>query len=146
MILLDANVLSELMRPDPNENVVQWMDALPDGDIWISAVAVAEIRVGLALLPEGRRKQILTVLAEEMFKEEFSEKCLPFDYQAAGEYAAIVSTRSRQGRPITVEDAQIAAIAITANLELATRNTKDFLDIEGLKLINPWESENDKPV
>jgi predicted nucleic acid-binding protein len=138
MILLDTNVLSELMRPGPNENVVRWMDALPGDDIWISAVTVAEIRLGLALLPEGRRKHLLTALAEEMFREEFSEKCLPFDYQAAGEYAKIVSTRSRQGRPITVEDAQIAAIAISSGLELATRNTSDFMGIEGLNLINPW--------
>ena len=142
MILLDTNVLSELMRPSPNEIVVQWIDALSGGDVWISAVTVAEIRLGLALLPEGRRKQILAGLAEEMLKEEFSEKCLPFDYQAASEYATIVSSRSRQGRPITVEDAQIAAIAIAANLALATRNTKDFLDIIGLKLINPWEPES----
>ena len=77
-----------------------------------------------------------------MLKEEFSEKCLPFDYQAASEYATIVSSRNRQGIPITVEDAQIAAIAIAANLELATRNAKDFLGIIGLKLINPWEPES----
>ena len=140
MILLDTNVLSELMRPNPNDGVVQWIDAFPDEDIWISAVTVGEIRLGLALLPEGRRKQILTDLAEQMFKEEFSEKCLPFDYQAAGEYAKIVSSRSRQGRPITVEDAQIAAIAITADLALATRNTKDFQGLEELKLVNPWKT------
>ena len=98
--------------------------------------------MGIALLPEGRRKQLLTDIAEQMFKEEFSKKCLPFDYQAAGKYAAIVSSRSRQGKPITVEDAQIAAIAMAANLELATRNTKDFLGIDGLELINPWEAHS----
>jgi len=141
MILLDTNVLSELMRPNPNDGVVEWLDALPDDDVWISAVTVGEIQLGLALLPEGRRKQILTGLAEEMLSEEFAEKCLPFDYQAAGEYAKIVATRSRQGRPITVEDAQIAAIALTADLALATRNTKDFMGIEGLKLINPWQAD-----
>jgi len=76
-----------------------------------------------------------------MLQEEFAEKCLPFDYQAAGSYATIVSSRNRQGSPITVEDAQIAAIALTADLSLATRNTKDFLGIEGLKLVNPWEAD-----
>ncbi len=142
MILLNANVLSELMRPEPNEDVIRWVDSVPDEDIWISAVTVAEIRLGLALLPNGRRKQNLARIAEEMLKEEFSEKCLPFDFQAADEYAAIVSTRNRQGRPITVEDAQIASIAIAANLVLATRNTKDFLDINRLDLINPWEAKD----
>jgi predicted nucleic acid-binding protein len=140
MILLDTNVLSELMRPNPSESVVKWIDAIPDDDVWINAVTVGEIRLGLALLPAGRRKQILTGLADDMFNEEFSEKCLPFDYQAAAEYAKIVSSRNRQGRPISVEDAQIAAIAIVANLTLATRNIKDFLDIKGLKLINPWDA------
>ena len=142
MILLDTNVLSELMRPEPNEGVIQWIDSVPDEDVWVSAVTVAEIRLGLALLPNGRHKQNLTKIAEEMLKEEFSEKCLPFDFQAAGEYASIVSTRNRKGRPIAVEDAQIASIAITANLVLATRNTKDFLDIERLDLINPWEAKD----
>ncbi len=139
MFLLDTNVLSELMRPKPNAGVIGWLDSLPDDDVWISAVTVGEIRLGLALLPEGRRKQILSGLAEQMFEDEFSEKCLPFDYQAAGEYAEIVSSLSRQGKPITVEDAQIAAIALTANLALATRNTRDFQGLEGLKLVNPWQ-------
>ena len=78
MILLDTNVLSELMRPNPSESVVKWIDAIPDDDVWINAVTVGEIRLGLALLPAGRRKQILTGLADDMFNEEFSEKCLPF--------------------------------------------------------------------
>lgn len=142
MILLDTNVLSELMRPHPNNGVVTWIDALSDDDVWISAITVGEVRLGLALLPEGRRKQTLIRLAEEMFQEEFFEKCLPFDYQAAEVYAQIVSSRSRQGRPIAVEDAQIAAIALSVDLELATRNVKDFLGIEELKLVNPWELDS----
>ena len=142
MILLDTNVLSELMRPHPNNGVVTWIDALSDDDVWISAITVGEVRLGLALLPEGRRKQTLIGLAEEMFQEEFFEKCLPFDYQAAEVYAQIVSSRSRQGRPIAVEDAQIAAIALSVDLKLATRNVKDFLGIEELKLVNPWELDS----
>lgn len=142
MILLDTNVLSELMRPNPNRGVIKWIDALPEEDVWISAITVGEVRLGLALLPEGHRKQTLKGLAEEMFQEEFFEKCLPFDCQAAEAYAEIVSSRSRQGRPIAVEDAQIAAIALSADLELVTRNIKDFLGIEELKLVNPWETDS----
>jgi hypothetical protein len=141
MVLVDTNVLSELMRPDPNEGVVRWIDEQPDDEVWISAVTVGEIQLGVALLPQGHRKQLLTKIAGQMLKEEFSEKCLPLDFEAAGEYAKIVASRNHQGRPITVEDAQIAAIAITADIVLATRNTQDFLDIEGLKLVNPWEAE-----
>ena len=140
MILLDTNVLSELMRPMPDPNVVRWLDAWPEWDVWISAVTVAEIRLGISLLPAGKRKELLLDLAEQMFQEDFPDRCLPFDCEAALEYALIVAERNRQGHPISVEDAQIAAIARTAGLALATRNTKDFSDITGLKLVDPWAS------
>jgi predicted nucleic acid-binding protein len=138
LILLDTNVLSELMRPSPEPRVVQWVDGFIEWDLWISAITVAEIRLGIALLDDGSRKSLLLDLAEQMFQEDFQERCLPFDYQAAVEYALIVAERNRRGRPISVEDAQIAAIAKTANLSLVTRNTKDFTDIPGIEVINPW--------
>jgi len=81
---------------------------------------------------------LLFALAQQMFDEDFKDRCLPFDDQAAAEYAMIVSERVKNGRPISVEDAQIAAISKTANLTLATRNVKDFDHIDGLELINPW--------
>ena len=139
MILLDTNVLSELMRPIPDPHVVRWLDAWLEWDVWISAVTVAEIRLGISLLPAGKRKKLLLDLAEQMFQEDFPGRCLPFDCEAAGEYALIVSERNRKGHPIRVEDAQIASIAKTADLTLATRNTKDFSDITGLKLVDPWK-------
>lgn len=138
MILLDTNVLSELMRAIPDPQVVRWLDVRPEWEVWISAVTVAEIRLGISLLPAGKRKKLLLDLAAQMFQEDFPDRCLPFDCEAASEYALIVVERNRQGHPITVEDAQIAAIARTAGLELATRNTKDFSGITGLKLVSPW--------
>ena len=138
MILLDTNVLSELMRPIPDPNVVRWLDAWPEWEVWISAVTIAEIRLGISILPAGKRKDLLLALAEQMFHEDFPDRCLPFDCEAAGEYALIVSERNRHGHPISVEDAQIAAIAGTAGLTLVTRNTKDFSDITGLELVDPW--------
>jgi len=138
VILLDTNVLSELMRPMPDPNVVRWLDVWPEWDVWISAVTVAEIRLGISLLPAGKRKALLLDIAEQVFQEDFHDRCLPFDCEAAGEYALIVAERNRQGHPISVEDAQIAAIARTAALTLATRNTKDFSGITGLELIDPW--------
>jgi predicted nucleic acid-binding protein len=139
VILLDTNVLSELMRPTPDSNVVQWLDSLPEWEVWISAVTVAEIRLGISLLPDGKRKELLLDLAEQMIREDFFDRCLPFDCEAAFEYALIVSKRNRQGHLISVEDGQIAAIARTAGLVLATRNTKDFSGITGLKVVNPWD-------
>jgi len=138
VILLDTDVLSELMRPTPDPHVVRWLDARPAGEVWISAVTIAEIRLGFLRLPAGKRKALLLDLAEQIFKEDFHDRCLPFDCEAAFEYAVIVDQRNRQGHPIRVEDAQIAAIARTAELALTTRNTKDFSDIEGLTLLNPW--------
>jgi len=139
VILLDTNVLSELMRPLPDSHVVQWLDSLPEWEVWISAVTAAEIRLGISLVPDGKRKELFLHLSEQMIQEDFSERCLPFDCEAAFEYARIVEERSRMGRPISVEDGQIAAIAVTADLELATRNTKDFSGISGLKVFNPWD-------
>lgn len=140
MILLDTNILSELMRPLPKPTVLQWLDSRPEMDVWISAVTVAEIRLGIALLPDGKRRALLSDLAERMFQEDFAERCLPFDFSAAAEYALIVATRTRLGHPISVEDAQIAAIARTGGLALATRNTKDFSGIDKLILVNPWNN------
>jgi len=138
VILLDTNVLSELMRPSPEPRVVHWLDAHPESEVWISAITVAEILMGIEVLPQGKRKTLLFDLAEQTFQEDFSDQCLPFDCEAAREYALIVAERNRKGRPVSVEDAQIAAIARTAGLTLATRNTKDFSGIEGLALVNPW--------
>jgi predicted nucleic acid-binding protein len=99
---------------------------------------VAEIQLGLALLPNGKRRRLLAEMAEQMFLEDFSGRCLPFDFEAAKDYALIVADRNRLGSPVSVEDAQIAAIARTGGLTLATRNIKDFADIQGLETVNPW--------
>ncbi|MFO7800960.1 MAG: type II toxin-antitoxin system VapC family toxin [Desulfovermiculus sp.] len=138
MILLDTNVVSEAMRPSPDPGVIRWFDAFPASEVWISAVTVAEICQGIGLLPEGRRKTMLFEMAEKMFAEDFSGQCLPFDCQAAREYAVIVAERTKQGRPVSVEDAQIAAIALSGGLTLATRNVKDFSGIKGLEVVDPF--------
>jgi len=140
VILLDTNVVSEAMRPAPAARVLAWLDAQAAGEVWISAVTVGEIRLGLARLPAGRRKTRLTQAFEAMVQNEFADGCLPYDEAAAGEFARIVAARRRIGRPITVEDAQIAAIALSAGLTLATRNLSDFAAIDGLPLVNPWEA------
>lgn len=138
MILLDTNVLSELMRQVPNPSVVSWLDGHPSDAIWISAITRAEIELGIALLPEGRRKKVLQSKAEALFHEDFANRCLSFDATAASHYGRIVAARTHMGKPISVEDAQIAAIAITHRLTLATRNIADFDSIEALATLNPW--------
>ena len=138
MILLDTNVLSEFMRPRPAATVVAWLDKQPAGAVYTSAISRAEIELGLMLMPPGKRQEALSQAAWAMFAEEFNGRCLPFDEEAARHYARIVSARTRAGRPISVEDAQIAAIALARRMSLATRNTTDFEAIDGLEVINPW--------
>jgi len=144
MILLDTNVVSELMRPDPDPGVIDYLDSHPDSDVWISAITVAEIRMGIDMLSDGKRKTLLHNAAEQMFTEDFNDRCLPFDCDAGREYARIVAQRREQGRPVSVEDAQIASVATVGGLVLATRNTKDFSGISGLELINPWNADMGK--
>lgn len=137
MILLDTNVLSELMRREPDESALAWVDAHPHRDLYISAVTRAEIELGISLLPRGRRKQGLRDAAMNMFAE-FRGRCLAFDERAASRYAELVAKRVRAGRPIAVEDAEIAAIALVGGFALATRNTADFADIEDLRVVDPF--------
>ena len=139
-MLLDTNVISELMRPKPDENVVTWLDRQNDENVWICSVTQAEILVGLALMPEGKRKQGLMDVAATMFDEDFANRCLAFNSEAAIHYANIISARTRQGKPISIEDAQIAAIARANGLSIATRNVTDFASIDGLLVLNPWQS------
>lgn len=139
MILLDTNVVSELMRREPQVSVMAWIDHEPQYRLYISAVTRAEIELGIAILPEGRRKQGLQTAALRMFAE-FHGRCLAFDETAASEYAALVVDRMRAGRPISVEDAQIAAIALAGGFGLATRNVRDLGGIDGLSMVNPFAS------
>jgi len=104
-------------------------------------VTKAEIELGIGLLPDGRRKDQLAAAANDVFAD-LSQRCLPFDDAAASAYARLVVKRQRSGRPISVEDAQIAAIALVHRVAIATRNAGDFQGIEGLRVLNPWEQES----
>ncbi len=140
MILLDTNVISEWMKPLPDPRVIAWLDDQPARHLFLPSVAKAEIESGIALLPDGKRKTALRRAAEAVF-DEFSVRCLPLDCEAAVEYARILSLSKRAGRPISVEDAQIAAIARRNSLKLTTRNVSDFNFLNDLDLINPWLEE-----
>jgi predicted nucleic acid-binding protein len=137
MIVLDTNVLSELMRAQAEPAVVDWLDRQEQDSLAVTAVTVAELLYGIARLPEGRRKTRLRDAALQMLDEEFVGRVLAFDEDAAVHYAAIVSQRERAGRPISMADAQIAAICRHHAAALATRNTKDFDSVD-IILANPW--------
>lgn len=137
MILLDTNILSELMRTDGSKRVIAWLDLQATSSLFICAITRAEIELGLCLLPDGKRKDKLKRAALEMF-DEFEGRCLSFEENSAIQYAQLVAHRQKSGRPISVEDAQISAIALAHGMKLATRNTRDFTSIEELELVNPW--------
>ncbi len=121
-VLLDTNVLSELMRHQPDAKVPAWFGANADAGYYTSAVTVSEILLGIFLLPSGKRQTRLDDAAIKMFSEDFSGRCLPFEELAAKNCAEIVAARTRSGRSISTEGAQITAIALTNRLRLATRN------------------------
>lgn len=138
--LMDTNVLSELMREHPAPDVMTWLDSRPESALHTSAITQTEILTGIAVLPAGKRRDALAQAAEQLFAQDFLGRCLPFGGAAAAHYALVRAQRQRAGRPISTEDAQIAAIALAAQLQLVTRNTKDFEAIADLQAINPWQA------
>ena len=138
IILLDTNVVSELMRQMPDQRVLGWFELHKNAGFVVSAITRAEIHLGIQLLPDGKRKEGLAAAATRMFMEDFAA-CLSFDESGADLYAGLVSNRMRQGQPVSTEDGQIAAVALANRIPLATRNTKDFENITGLTVLNPWE-------
>jgi predicted nucleic acid-binding protein len=138
MIILDTNVLSEVMKPAPDAEVLAWMAAQPAADLYTTSITQAEILHGLMLLPAGRRRRALEAAATSMFTEDFGGRILGFGTDAAPPYAGIASERRRTGRPISHFDAQIAAIARYTGAAIATRNPRDF-DGCGVTLVDPWK-------
>ena len=137
MIVVDTNVVSELMRPSPSSQVVEWVRGSNESDLYTTAITLAEIRYGIERLPDERRKDVLRTTTDNVFAA-FEERVLPFDATAAVQYPTIVSDRDRAGLPIDGFDAQIAAICRTRQAALATRNGKDFHGT-GIDVIDPWQ-------
>ncbi len=137
MIVLDTNVLSELMRPEPDAAVVAWIGGQPMAGLFTTTLTQAEIFYGLALLPRGRRRDALVAAARPMFEVDLAGRVLPFDTDAALAYPDIAAGRRKGGRPISQIDAQIAAIARSRGARLATRNVSDFADC-GIAVVDPW--------
>lgn len=137
MIVLDTNVISEVFRPQPDSHVVDWLASL-DGDVAITAITLAELLAGIRRLPRGRRRSALALMIEtalEPYRD--TRSILAFDSEAASHYADIVVARQSAGSPISMADAQIAAICRGIGATIATRNVKDF-DQTGVDLVDPW--------
>ena len=137
MILLDTNVVSEPMRPEPDQKALDWLDAQAAESLFLSSVSLAELLLGIASLPAGKRRKALAPALHQQVIALFGVRIVPFDLNAAGIYPEIVIRARRQGHPIAVADAQIAAIAASHQFTVATRDEAPFRAV-GVPIINPW--------
>lgn len=140
MIIVDTNIVSELLRPTPEPRVEGWLAAQDGFNIYLTAISEAELRYGVAIMGNGKRREALAGAIDRILREDLAGRILAFDSEAAEAYAAIAATRRSAGRPISQADCQIAAIARARGATVATRNTTDFEGC-GIELINPWTAE-----
>ena len=139
MILLDTNVISEPLRHAPEPHVIAWIDAQPLETLYLSAMTVAELRAGVALLPAGKRQMALHESLEKRVLPMFAGRVLPFDLACTNTYAELLARVRKAGNAIGTADACIAAVAIANGFTVATRDTSPFL-AAGLAVINPWQT------
>ena len=137
MIILDTNVISELLRPAPEPKVEHWLSAQDGLNVYLTSISEAELRYGLAIMGNGKRRAALVDAVDRILREDLAGRILPFDSSAAQSFATIAAARRSAGRPIAQADCQIASIAHTRGATVATRNTPDFEGCE-IDLINPW--------
>ena len=138
MYLIDTNVISEMTKPVPNPAVIGWFANTSVQSIYISAVTLCEMQLGLALMPAGKRKNALMMATDTLIQEDFAQRCLSLDARFAPLYGKLAADQQQSGHPCSAEDAMIAAIALAHQFTLVTRNTKDFAGIDNLVLLNPW--------
>src|SRR5580658_8391227 len=136
MIILDSNVVSELMRPAPENRVVAWLDRQPRSSIWTTSVTVFEIRFGLQVMPLGKRRDVYARGFESLLVE-IDGRIAPFDVESAEHASALIASRKLKGRPREDRDTMIAGIVLAHRAVLATRNIRDFGDITAT-IIDPW--------
>lgn len=138
MILLDTNVVSEPLRPSPEARVSEWIDAQPLETMYLSAMTVAELRAGVALMPAGKRRAALQEHMESRVLPMFAGRVLPFDMACTNAYAELMARVRKAGSGIETADACIAAVALANGFAVATRDTSPFR-AAGLDVINPWQ-------
>ena len=139
MILIDTNVISELWKPGPDSNVLAWIDAQTIETLHLSAITVAELRYGLAMMPEGKRRTIYEERLEREVLPAFAGRVLAFDLDTSKTYAELMARARAGGKAIAKADGYIAATAAAHGLIVATRDTSPF-EAGGLNVINPWEA------
>jgi predicted nucleic acid-binding protein len=138
MIVLDTNVISEAMKPNPNPAVMAWLNGRPAEELSVTTITIAELLFGMAMLPDGRRRLALSGAYDRLMRV-FEGRVLDFDQAAAQQYAVLASAARASGRPVPLPDGDIAAIAAAHSCSVATRNLSPFTAC-GLVVIDPWQS------
>jgi hypothetical protein len=136
MILLDTNVVSEAIKPEPNPSLLAWLDAQEAETLFLSSITVAELLFGIGALPEGRRKDMLAARIDGLL-DQFAARILPFDTEAARHYADLAVNARAAGRGFPTPDGYIAAIAAAHGFAVASRDMSAFT-AAGLTVIDPW--------
>ncbi len=142
MIVLDTNVISELSTATPNHNVKTWFDRQDDISLFLSAMTIAELRLGVELLPEGKKKQSLWGILEQTVIRPFAYRTLAFTSAVADFWPSLMAREQRRGNTLSTADAIIAATALACGAKLATRDSQ-LLKVKGLPTLNPWALEQD---
>ncbi len=137
MIVLDTNVVSEAMKPEPHPAVRAWLNDQAAETLYLSSVTLAELLFGIGTLPAGKRKDMLTQALDGLMGL-FRDRMLPFDTDAARHYAELAVTAKVVGRGFPTPDGYIAAIAASRNYIVASRDTAPY-KAAGVSVINPWE-------
>jgi toxin FitB len=137
-LLLDTNVLSEVQRPAPDLKVLGWLDAVDEDRVFISVASIAELRRGIALMDDGRRRAALAAWLANELPARFAERMLPIDHAVAERWGELMAQGRRRGVALSVMDGFFAATALVHDLTLVTRNVRDFAAF-GVPLHNPWE-------
>jgi len=133
--LLDTNIISEMQKSGCNQNVRTFIEQIPVEDLFICVISMGELCYGMEKLPPGKKKHELAIWLYTHVAEWFKDRVIPLDTEVLLEWGKL---RARAGRTIPAIDSQIAAVAITHHMTLVTRNVKDFEDIEGISLVDPW--------
>jgi hypothetical protein len=139
MIVLDTNVISALMRPQPDQVVLQWLDRQPASSIWTTTITLMELRYGLQSMPAGNRRQAMQRELENVLHVDIDGRYLSFDSAAAQHSADLMVLRKLKGRPVEIRDTIIAGIVLATNATLATRNVTHFSDLNAT-IVNPWNA------
>jgi hypothetical protein len=141
MIVLDTNVISELMHKIADTRVVSWLDRQPRTSVWTTSVTVMEIQYGLQILPEGKRRTLMTATFDKILTDQIGGRIAAFDSAAAELAGELMASRHKKGRQVEFRDAMIAAIILDRHATFATRDTADFDDLS-VPVINPWLGNN----